>query len=84
MPEVLRLRGMEAKNADLSALRIDRAADPAAAAARPGARRWLAFGLAAAGVAVLAAVFLATTLAVIVTAPTGLLIASPHSTGPGG
>ena len=34
---------MEAKNADLSALRIDRAADPAAPT--PGARRWLVIGL---------------------------------------
>src|SRR6266540_1737652 len=51
---------MEAKNADLSALRIDRAADPAAASPPPGTRRWLAIGLPAAGVAVLAAVLLAT------------------------
>src|SRR5947208_8651818 len=47
---------MEAKNADLSALRIDRAADPVA----PGARRWLVIGLPVAGVVVLAAVLLAT------------------------
>jgi hypothetical protein len=33
---------MEAKNADLSALRIDRAADPVVAAR--GARRWLVIG----------------------------------------
>src|SRR2546428_11633006 len=49
---------MEAKNADLSALRIDRAADPAAPTA--GARRWLVMGLPVAGVVVLAAVLLAT------------------------
>jgi len=49
---------MEAKNADLSALRIDRAADPVAAAR--GARRWLVIGLPVAGVVVLAAVLLAT------------------------
>src|SRR5947208_13982271 len=49
---------MEAKNADLSALRIDRAADPVVAS--PGARRWLAIGLPVAGVIVLAAVLLAT------------------------
>src|SRR6266513_2417697 len=49
---------MEAKNADLSALRIDRAADPVASA--PGARRWLVIGLPVAGVVVLAAVLLAT------------------------
>src|SRR3989440_10416382 len=49
---------MEAKNADLSALRIDRAADPAAPI--PGARRWLVIGLPVAGVVVLAAVLLAT------------------------
>src|SRR5439155_17573824 len=50
------LRAMEAKNADLSALWIDRAADPVA----PGARRWLVIGLPVAGVVVLAAVLLAT------------------------
>src|SRR2546428_12766325 len=49
---------MEAKNADLSALRIDRAADPAAPT--PGARRWLVIGLPVAGVVVLGAVLLAT------------------------
>src|SRR5438093_1671643 len=49
---------MEAKNADLSALRIDRAADPAAPT--PGARRWLVIGLPVAGVVVLAAVVLIT------------------------
>jgi RND family efflux transporter MFP subunit len=49
---------MEAKNADLSALRIDRAADPVVAS--PGARRWLAIGLPVAGVVVLAAVLVAT------------------------
>src|SRR5205809_6294273 len=48
---------MEAKNADLSALRINRAADPAAA---PQGRRWLTIGLPAAGVVVLAAVLIAT------------------------
>src|ERR1041385_8816774 len=49
---------MEAKNADLSALRIDRAAGQAAPT--PGARRWLVIGLPVAGVVVLAAVLLAT------------------------
>jgi RND family efflux transporter MFP subunit len=49
---------MEAKNADLSALRINRAADPATAGVR--ARRWVTIGLPAAGVVVLAAVLLAT------------------------
>jgi HlyD family secretion protein len=49
---------MEAKNADLSALRIDRAADPVAAAR--GARRWWVIGLPVAGLVVLAAVLLAT------------------------
>src|SRR5437773_455010 len=44
---------MEAKNADLTALRIDRAADPAAPT--PGARRWWVIGLSAPGVVVLAA-----------------------------
>src|SRR3979490_2327749 len=37
---------MEAKNADLSALRINRAADPSTAA--PGTRGWLAIGLSSA------------------------------------
>jgi multidrug efflux pump subunit AcrA (membrane-fusion protein) len=49
---------METKNADLSALRIDRATQPVAAA--PGARRWLVIGLPVAGVVVLAAVLVAT------------------------
>jgi HlyD family secretion protein len=57
-PEVLGLMPMEAKNADLSALRIDRATDPAVAA--PGARRWLAIGLPVAGVVVVGAILLAT------------------------
>jgi HlyD family secretion protein len=48
---------MEAKNADLSALRIDRATP---ASGTPGARRWLTIGLPAAGVVILAVVFLAT------------------------
>src|SRR6266550_2559533 len=50
---------MEAKNADLSGLRIDRAAD--AAPASQGLPRGLAAGLAAAGVVVLVAVLLLTT-----------------------
>src|SRR5438132_1893276 len=49
---------MEAKNADLSALRIDRAADPVAPT--PGVRRWLMIGLPGQGVVVLAAVRLST------------------------
>jgi RND family efflux transporter MFP subunit len=49
---------METKNADLSALRIDRATQPVAAA--PRARRWLVIGLPVAGVVVLAAVLVAT------------------------
>ncbi|HYT82822.1 MAG TPA: efflux RND transporter periplasmic adaptor subunit [Gemmatimonadales bacterium] len=53
---------MEAKNADLSALRINRAADAGAAtpSPSPGARRWLAIGLPVAAVVVLAAVLVAT------------------------
>ena len=57
MPGVLRLKGMEAKNADLSALRINRATDPAASGATP---RWVTIGLPAAGVVVLAVILLAT------------------------
>jgi len=49
---------MDAKNADLAALRINRAAEPAAASPRR-ARRWLAIGLPAA-VLVVAAVLLMT------------------------
>jgi RND family efflux transporter MFP subunit len=49
---------MEAKNADLSALRINRAADPAPAGLR--ARRGLAIGLAAAGAVALVAILLLT------------------------
>lgn len=49
---------MEAKNADLSALRIDRAAAPPSG--NPGVRRWLTIGLPAAGVVILAVVLLAT------------------------
>src|SRR2546426_916302 len=46
---------MEAKNADLAALRINRTPDPAAGASSGRARRWLAIGLPAAALAVLAA-----------------------------
>ena len=49
---------MDAKNADLSALRINRDAQPATAV--PGARRWVVIGLAAAGAVVLLAVLLLT------------------------
>ena len=49
---------MEAKNADLSALRINRAADPSSTA--PGARRWLAIALSAVGAVVLVAILLLT------------------------
>ena len=53
------MSGVEAKNADLSVLRIDRAAEPAAGGSpAPRARRWSMIGLAAAGVAVLAALLL--------------------------
>jgi RND family efflux transporter MFP subunit len=53
------MSGLEAKNADLSVLRIDRAAEPAAGGSpAPRARRWSMIGLTAAGVAVLAAILL--------------------------
>ena len=55
---MLRLGTMEAKNADLSALRIDRAAD--AAAPLRGLPRWLVVGLPA-GAVVLVAILLLTT-----------------------
>src|SRR5947208_11441883 len=71
---------MEAKNADLSALRIDRAADPVA----PGARRWLVIGLPVAGVVVLAAVLLATSGALGSAVPvrlTAATLVSPMRSG---
>src|SRR5437660_2563781 len=46
---------MEAKNADLTALRINRTPDPTAGASSVRARRWLAIGLPAAALVVLAA-----------------------------
>src|SRR3989454_9711328 len=46
---------MEAKNADLAALRINRTPDPAAGASSGRARRWLAIGLPAAALGRLAA-----------------------------
>ena len=73
---------MEAKNADLSALRIDRAADPVVAS--PGARRWLAIGLPVAGVIVLAAVLLATSGALGSAVPVRLtpaIMVSPMRSG---
>ena len=51
---------MEAKNADLAALRINRSPEPAAAASSGRSRRWLAIGLPAAGVLVLATVLVIT------------------------
>src|SRR2546426_1317635 len=47
---------MEAKNADLSALRINRSADPGAVPSSGRARRWLMIGLPTAGILVRAAV----------------------------
>lgn len=73
---------MEAKNADLSALRIDRAADPVASA--KGARRWLVIGLPVAGVVVLAAILLATSGALGSTVPVRLTpatLVSPMRSG---
>jgi len=73
---------MEAKNADLSALRIDRAADPVAAAR--SARRWLVIGLPVAGVVVLAAVLLATSGALGSAVPVRLtpaIMVSPMRSG---
>src|SRR2546429_216036 len=73
---------MEAKNADLSALRIDRAADPAAPT--PGVRRWLVIGLPVAGVVVLAAVLLATSGALGSAVPvrlTAATLVSPMRSG---
>src|SRR6185295_2576122 len=81
LPGVLRLRGMEAKNADLSALRIDRAADPAASR---GTRRWLMIGLPTAGVVVLAVLLLATSGALGSAAPVRLtpaVMVSPIRSG---
>ena len=49
---------MEAKNADLTALRINRSPEPAEAASSSRARRWLTIGLPGATILVLAAVLL--------------------------
>src|SRR3989440_11510269 len=49
---------MEAKNADLTALRINRSTEPSAAPFPRRARRWLTLGLPAAAIVVLAAVLL--------------------------
>lgn len=49
---------MEAKNADLTALRINRSPEPAEAASSGLARRWLTIGLPGATIVVLAAVLL--------------------------
>ncbi len=49
---------MEAKNADLTALRINRSPEPAEAASSGRARRWLTIGLPGATILVLAAVLL--------------------------
>src|SRR5437667_235733 len=73
---------MEAKSADPSARRIDRAADPVVAS--PGARRWLAIGLPVAGVIVLAAVLLATSGALGSAVPVRLtpaIMVSPMRSG---
>jgi RND family efflux transporter MFP subunit len=51
---------MEAKNADLAQLRINRSPDPDAAASPRRARRWLAVGLPAAAILVVAAVLVMT------------------------
>ena len=65
---------MDAKNADLSALRINRDAQPATAA--PGARRWVAIGLSAAGAVVLVAVLLLTSGALRSAVPVRLTAAT--------
>src|SRR5256885_1384637 len=51
---------MEAKNADLAQLRINRDPDPAAEASARRSRRWLAIGLPVAAILVLAAVLVIT------------------------
>ncbi len=73
---MLRLGTMEAKNADLSALRIDRAAD--AGASPRGLPRWLAIGLPAAAV-VLVAILLLTTGALGSAVPVQLATATMAS-----
>src|SRR2546430_13642426 len=54
----VRIGAMEAKNADLAQLRINR--DPGPAASARGSRRWLAIGLPAAAIFVLAAILVIT------------------------
>src|SRR5256714_11698427 len=51
---------MEAKNADLAQLRINRDPGPAASASARASRRWLAIGLPAAAIFVLAAILVIT------------------------
>jgi RND family efflux transporter MFP subunit len=74
---------MEAKNADLSALRIDRAGH-AAASGNGGNRRWLMIGLPAAGVLILAVVLLLSGGALRAAAPVRLtpaVMVSPIRSG---
>src|SRR2546430_1481896 len=52
----VRIGAMEAKNADLAQLRINRDPGPAAEASARRSRRWLAIGLPVAAILVLAAV----------------------------
>jgi len=78
---VLRLKGMEAKNADLSALRINRAVDSANSGPT---RRWLTIGLPAAGLLIVAVVLLATSGALGSAAPVRLtpaVMVSPIRSG---
>src|SRR2546421_3199766 len=56
----VRIGAMEAKNADLAQLRINRDPGPAASASARGSRRWLAIGLPAAAIFVLAAILVIT------------------------
>ncbi len=71
------MRAMEAKNADLSALRINRATDPSSTS--PGARRWLAIALSAVGAVVLVAILLLTSGALSSAVPVRLTPATMMS-----
>src|SRR2546425_11852581 len=75
---------MEAKNADLTALRINRSPEPAGAAPTRRTGRWLAIGLPAAAILVLAAVGLISARALGSAIPVHLTSAALVSPGRAG
>src|SRR3989442_12108483 len=75
---------MEAKNADLTALRINRSPEPAGAAPTRRTGRWLAIGLPAAAILVLAAVGLISARALGSAIPGHLTPPAGGAPGPAG